>query len=172
MPALDAAWALAEGTAKFKLLLIYGKVGNGKSHLGFAACIRRKERKLRAKWQPFTEWFADLRREMGQKGGDAEAKMDALKEVPFLVLDDASTIFDSAWQTSRLVELVDYRYVRELPTILITNRDLITQTDGTGRKIEPFPAQVLSRFNEKGLGKTVCNEAGDYRPKKKAAAKG
>jgi DNA replication protein DnaC len=161
--AFKAASDLAIGKAGFCLLMIYGGVGNGKSHLAYAACLEAQSRGVKVKWQPLPAFFADLRREMGKKEGDAEAIMDKLKEMPFLALDDPSTIFNTDWQESRLIELIDHRYARQLPTILVTNRDLKPRIDGTGKTIEPLPEQIVSRFQEEGVGFTVANTAPDYR---------
>ena len=160
--AFEAASQLAEGTAPFVLLLIYGGVGNGKTHLGYAACLRAKERGLHIKFQPLSDLFSELRLEMSKKDGRVEGVVNKIKTVPFLVLDDMAASYDTPWQLERLLEIVDYRYRERLPLIFTTNRDC-----GLNPKVKSdlkrLPEQILRRFREVGTGLTVQNSAGEYR---------
>ena len=157
--ALDLAWRLASGEADFKFLLVYGGVGNGKTHLGYATVIETVKRGLNARFVPVGSLMSDLRRAMdrhpqGDKSPDDI--IDGLKQCDLLVLDDLGVEQGTPWQQSQIHDLIDYRYREEKQLLIATNLD---QKDLSER--------LLSRFKDRLFSRRVLNTAPDYRPKKR-----
>lgn len=151
--AFRAARSLAEGSADFKLLLIYGPHGNGKTHLAYAAALYRLRAGQHVQFRYVPTMFRELRQAM--KEDRVDDILMTLGGCHLLVLDDLGAEQGTAWQDERLEDIVDERYRRELPLICTSNRDL-----------RGLPPAIVSRFRESGLGKIVFNEGKDYRPGK------
>lgn len=154
--AADEAYALGTGTATYSLLLVYGGVGNGKTHLAYAAGLEAGERGLATRFVQLGALMSELRMAM-QSGGSADSKVAELKRCDFLVLDDLGAEQGTDWQQSLIEELVNYRYAEEKPTLITTNKDP-----------KSFSPALRSRFVDASISKMVFNQAGDYRPLKKS----
>jgi DNA replication protein DnaC len=49
-----------------------------------------------------------------------DKRFNELKNAPLLVLDDLSLDSATPWAKEKLFQLIDYRYVAELPTVITT----------------------------------------------------
>jgi primosomal protein DnaI len=101
-------------------LYLYGSLGVGKSYLLGAACNELAKRGI-ASCMVYTP---DFFREM--KGAIAEHKVDdklqALKEVPVLILDDIGAENISAWARDEVLgAILQYRVTEKLPTLYTSN---------------------------------------------------
>ena len=147
--AYKAAQALADGTAKYIWLLIYGGTGNGKTHLCYAITKMLIERGMNsAEMVASAELFSKLR-----KG--VETKEDVLqfyKDVPALIIDDWGVGYGTNFEEARFDELMAYRYEHFMVTVLTTNKEL-----------KDLPERVRSRFEDKLRSLIVLNKSGDYR---------
>lgn len=160
--AFGAAKTLAGGVADFSLLLIFGRPGNGKTYLAYAACLHAIEAGRRAIFKPVLELFTQLRLAMNNKESSPDMIIEEMKQIPFLVLDDlgaqpirsdGSTI--SEFQESKIEELVNHRYAHRKPLIITMNRDPSTLSQ-----------PILSRLNDPEVSRMIQNEAPDYRRRK------
>lgn len=149
--ALNAAWLLAKGETDYKLLLLYGGVGNGKSHLGYAAVNLAVQRGIQAQFWYVPALFAEWRKRMAETGA-ADTFLDGVQALPFLVLDDVGVEQGTAAQQSNLEAIINYRYAQELPLIVTTNRNPAT-----------LGGPVMSRFKDQRLSRMVFNSAPDWR---------
>lgn len=155
--AFRAARSLAEGSADFKLLLIYGAHGNGKTHLAYAAALYRLRQGESVCFRYVPALFGELRRAM--KDDKVDDVVVTLGGCHLLVLDELGAEQGTPWQDETLERIVNERYCRELPLICTSNRDL-----------KALPSAIVSRFRESGLGRIVLNEGKDYRPGKGGTA--
>lgn len=152
--ALKAAKALASGEAKFIWLLLYGRPGNGKTHLCNAILKEVRARGIAVKMILAADLFSLLREAIEQKQTDAMLRR--FKEIFFLVIDDYGVEYGSEWESAKFDELMTSRFATAKPTVIATNKEL---TD--------LPDRIQSRFTDKVMARAVHNSAGDYRSSKR-----
>jgi len=148
--AYTAAQRIAEGLGDFIWLLIYGGVGNGKTHLLNSIANRVMERGIPVRLVMMAELLSGLR--MAMDTHQVDFKMKELKEVPYLLIDELGLEYGSDWEKEKIEELLASRWANGRFTVVATNRD-----------IEELPARLKSRFLDRHLSLAVLNEAGDYR---------
>jgi DNA replication protein DnaC len=148
--AYNAAKKLAEGECDFIWLIIYGGVGNGKTHLLNAIANRAMERGYQVRLIMMAELLSELRMAMDTKQTDYEMKQ--VKEVPYLLIDELGLEYGTDWEREKLEELLGSRWANGRFTVVATNRD-----------IDELPPRIKSRFQDRHLSRWVKNEAGDYR---------
>jgi len=159
-PALEAFRAMADGAADFSLLMVYGVTGNGKSRACQAVVIAMFDRGIRVKrdrWSDIVRTLKGLFHGNGRGDTTYEQYFASLRNRQRLILDDVgsgSTLGD--WEWGELEDIIDYRYERNMFTIVTTNLD-----------IKQFPERILSRFRDRSKARLVLNEAPDQRPEVK-----
>lgn len=137
------------------MLLCYGSVGCGKTHLCEALVIKLLERGIRVRVNEWPSVVRLLKKAMNNNGQYDEL-FERYCRMPWLILDDAGRGgTDSAWAWSELDEIVNYRYRENLPTVLTTNVDPTK-----------LPDRAISRFKDALKGRIVLNEGEDFRPSK------
>ncbi len=106
-------------------LLLMGEYGSGKTHLAAAIGNRWLERGGQALFLTSPDLLDHLRSTFGPS---SEIGYDQLfqrvRNVSLLVLDDFGTEFATPWAREKLFQLLNYRYIHRLPTVLTTNADL------------------------------------------------
>ena len=102
---------------KGKGLLLFGKVGRGKSFL--AACVGNAliERGIPALMTD----FARIERESNRDFGERQKYFDALNNFPLLILDDLGTERDTAYMNEIVYTVINSRAKAGLPCIVTTN---------------------------------------------------
>jgi len=145
-----AAWDIAEGLGAFIWLIIFGGVGNGKTHLLNAIANRVMERGISLRLVMMADLLSELR--MAIETNKTDFKMKELKEVPYLLIDELGLEYGTEWEKEKIEELLATRWANGRFTVVATNRD-----------IEELPERLKSRFKDRHLSKCVLNEAGDYR---------
>lgn len=153
--ALEDARQLADGTADFIWLLIYGGVGNGKTHLAYAIAKATIERGVNFVFYRVADMFSAFRRGIEDKTIDQE--IQALKRAPMLILDDYGVEYGSEWEAAKLDEILTARFDNLKPTVMTTNKDK-----------NQLPDRIRSRFEDGQLSRTVHNAAPDFRKTKQA----
>lgn len=148
--ALKYAKALAQGGSEFIWLLIYGGVGNGKTHLCNAIANQALSRGIDAHIASVADLFSQLRSSMDDHATDK--LMQELKQTFLLILDDLGVEYGTDWEKSKFDELMTSRFANARPTVLTTNKDI---TD--------LPLRIRSRFEDKRLSRIAYNSAADYR---------
>jgi len=148
--ALKYAKALSNGDSNFIWLLIYGGVGNGKSHLCNAIASECLARGRDTRIYTCAEMFSMLRAAI--KSNEVEERITELKETFMLILDDYGVEYDSAWEQAKFDEIMTARFANAKPTVLTTNRDVTELTE-----------RVRSRFRDCKLSRIAYNSAPDYR---------
>jgi len=155
--ALAAFKALAYGKSRRKMLLIYGGVGSGKTHLCEATVIALYKQGIFCRVLTMARIMRALKCAMhGDSLITYEELLDTYCECKRLIIDDVGMGGSgSEWEYGQLEEIITARYRERLFTILTTNRD-----------ISELPERITSRFFDPDVGTVVLNEAGDFRKSK------
>jgi DNA replication protein DnaC len=152
-PALKAALDLCAG--ELPLLMIYGGVGNGKTRICEAVVIRIFDLGLRVRRDRWSDLVRSMKSHFaGRSEQTYEEYFSNLRSRQALILDDVgsgSTL--GSWEWGELEDIIDYRYERNLFTLVTTNLD-----------IKQFPERILSRFRDRNKARLIFNEANDQRP--------
>ncbi len=145
-----AAEAFLAGEIKPPLLLIIGTPGTGKTHIAYAIAWERVE-----DWQRVLYYQAEeLLDELRNFEGNYERRLDRIKNVATLIIDDLGAQSDTNFGMAKLDMIVDYRYREALP--LIATANLLTFPDGR----PAIPDRILDRFK---AGKIVMIKGKSWR---------
>ncbi len=156
MEALSAFRELASGKVLWRMLLCYGSVGCGKSHLLEALAFSLGYR-VTTKWPEAVRWLKRSMNPDPEWGIVAyDTNFKSLQERSVLLLDDVGSGASSTdWAWRELEDIIDYRYERNLLTVITTNL-----------KWEQIPDRIVSRFRDGEKSRLVLNSATDFRPLK------
>ena len=126
-------------------LYIAGGYGLGKTHLAVAALRKIAGTRL---WKPHVVVWPELcdatRESWTASFGASEAQLwGAARAADILLIDDLDKTATSEWAMGKLFGLVNYRYVRQKPTIITANRSLL-------RLREEWRASKLSHIRDTG----------------------
>ena len=135
-------------------LLCAGTPGNGKTHLCNAAAMVLNEKKIGVRLYAVADMISDLK--MAMHDNLLELKMQFLKTIPALILDDYGVNFGSEWELSKIDEIFTARFRDEKITVITTNLDFAA-----------LPERIRSRFMDSQLSVAVLNKGIDQRPLKK-----
>jgi len=134
------------------LLLCYGGVGNGKTHLCEALAIELYRRGSFVRVLPMGRVMQALKSAIGKDLAFQEL-LNNYCYAERLILDDVGMGGSgSEWEWRQLEEIVVTRYRERLFTVMTTNLDL-----------KEIPERIASRFFDPDVGIVVLNEGGDYR---------
>lgn len=153
--ALKAFKAMASDGHK-PMLLCYGGVGNGKTHLCEALSIQLYKNGIRCSVIVWSDIIRRFKRGMDSKEYDIPSHGHQFEEFKCrerVILDDAGMGSSSTeWAWGELEDIINYRYQERLFTVVATNRDL-----------DEMPERVVRRFNDSEVGGIVWNKGKEYR---------
>ena len=152
--ALAAFKTLAYSKTDKPMLLCYGGVGNGKTHLCEATAITLYKRGIFCRVMTMARTMRALKQCMGSEPlAPYDELLDRYCHCGHLIVDDVGMGGSgSDWEYGQLEEIVVARYRERLFTIMTTNRDLTE-----------LPKRIVSRFRDPDVGMVVLNEGADYR---------
>jgi DNA replication protein DnaC len=108
-------------------LLFIGGFGTGKTHLAAAIANERAGRGDEVMFVTVPDLMDYLRTTYGR---DADMsfyqRFQKVRNAPLLVLDDFGVENPSAWVREKLFQVLDYRYVARLPTVITTAKEIET----------------------------------------------
>ena len=135
------------------MLLCYGGVGNGKTHLCEAAAIELFRRGKFCRVMKMPEMLSTLRRAINDPEMSYDEILGNYCYAGRLIVDDIGAGgSDSDFGYRVLESIVIARWGRQLLTIMTTNLE-----------ISKLPERVLSRFKDTVTSYLVLNEGADYR---------
>jgi len=125
-------------------LIMCGKPGTGKTHIGCALVIAMCQ-VMRSRYVTVSALMRDVKSTYRQNSDRHEE--DVLhfwgSEIGFLVIDEVGVQFGTETEKLIFYEIINRRYENMLPTVLISNLDLDELTDFVGER-------VIDRFMEDG----------------------
>ena len=155
---LEAMKAAEEG----RNLILSGKVGTGKTHLAVAMAIYAMEHGQQAIFRLVSTMLDEIQSAI-RDNGDYDGLMKRFKTVPCLLLDDLGHENMTSARASYLHQIIDYRYVHKLQTIVTTNAKNIAELCDWDK--EEYVKPMVSRILERGKWLTMENTE-DYRWKR------
>ncbi|SNR75202.1 ATP-binding protein [Desulfurobacterium atlanticum] len=161
--------ALKECKEFFKLypftdrgIVLYGEPGVGKTHLVVALLRNIIEYKgLKGKFVDFRNLLIDIKTTFDTRESSQKLLSDIM-DIPLLILDDVGAERTTDWAKDILSTIINYRYTKNLPTIITTNLMFDSPLDNSFAS--RFDDRTESRIYE--MCKIVRVEGDDYRKKK------
>lgn len=134
-------------------LLFLGPYGSGKTHL--AAAIANEVRLRHPDTVIFITGYELLDQFKNTFQSDLTQTFNQLytvvRDIPLLVLDDLPLQYNKGWGADRIFYLMDYRYVRRLPTVMTSAASL--------EDIEKQHPRLFSRLMDTGVCRRVALNA-------------
>lgn len=145
-------------------LILAGQPGTGKTHLAVAIAVKGMKEGRQALFRLVSAMLDEIQSAI-RDSGDYDGLVRRFKTVPCLVLDDLGHENLTAARASYLHQIMDYRYVHKLQTIITTNaKDVAELCDWDKEEyIKPIVSRVLERGKWVLMGNTE-----DYRQKRGA----
>ena len=133
-------------------LLLMGGYGCGKTHLAAAIANYCVNSGISTLFLTVPDLLDSLRFAYNDPEGGFEARFEQVRTVPLLILDDFGTQNATSWAQEKLFQILNFRYINRLPTVITTNLSL--------QEIEP---RLRSRLQDPELVAQVRINAPDYR---------
>jgi primosome component len=164
--AVDAARMMVDG--EIGGLFVYGVRGTGKTKLAAIIANERARAGKPVLFASVPDLMADIRASFD--GGKTAETVQAVKETPFLVLDDLGSEKMSEWVGEQLFCIVNHRYNERLQTVVTSNyspTEIIghmASVDRRGNVIDDMQGQrIMSRIY--GMCERVEIKGADWRMK-------
>ena len=133
-------------------LMLQGGYGSGKTHLAAAIANFAVSMGVPTLFLTVPDLLDALRFAYGAEDTTFEERFDQIRNAKLLVLDDFGTQNATGWAQEKLFQIVNYRYINKLSTVVTTNLAL--------DEIEP---RIRSRLSDPELVTSVRMQAPDYR---------
>lgn len=123
MKAANQAYEYAQQPLNW--MLFAGTFGSGKTHLAAAIANYRRDQGDEVVLLTAPDLLDYLRTTFAPDSPVTfDTLLDRLRNVPLLILDDLGTEAAKPWAQEKLFQLLDYRYVSRLPTVITTAKDI------------------------------------------------
>jgi DNA replication protein DnaC len=151
---LERAFTQAEAYADVLSgwLFLKGGYGCGKTHLAAAIANAAVEAGVPTLFLTVPDLLDQLRYAYGSEDVTFEDRFEQVRTAPLLVLDDFGTQSATAWAREKLFQILNYRYINQVPTVITTNLML-----------EEIEGRMRSRLSDPELVSYVQILAPDYR---------
>ncbi len=133
-------------------LLFEGRTGCGKTHLAAAIANVAVSNKVPTLFLTVPDLLDDLRSTFGDESTSFEQRFEEIRKAHLLVLDDFGTQNASTWAQEKLFQIINYRYINRLSTVITTNL-----------AAEDIEERIRSRLQDIDLVKHIIIDAPDYR---------
>lgn len=134
-------------------LLLMGKYGSGKTHLAAAIANQAVALGVPTLFLTVPDLLDWLRFAYSDQNDNAfEERFDEIRNVALLVMDDFGTQNATTWAQEKLFQIINYRYINQLATVITSNNQLAD-----------FDGRIKSRLTDPELVTQVYILAPDYR---------
>lgn len=133
-------------------LLLQGRYGCGKTHLAAAIANFVVDLGVPTLFLTVPDLLDQLRFAYNAEGVTFEERFEEIRRVRLLVLDDFGTQNATPWAQEKLFQILNFRYINRLPTVVTTNLSL--------NEIE---GRIRSRLTDPELVTRMVITAPDYR---------
>ena len=133
-------------------LLLQGGYGCGKTHLAAAIANFAVRMGVPTLFLTVPDLLDALRFAYGAEDTTFEERFDEIRNAKLLILDDFGTQNATGWAQEKLFQIINYRYINKLSTVITTNLAL-----------DEIEARIRSRLSDPELVSTVRISAPDYR---------
>lgn len=133
-------------------LVLQGKYGCGKTHLAASIANFAVNMGVPTLFLTVPDLLDTLRFSYDSENVTFEERFNEIRNAKLLVLDDFGTQNATGWAQEKLFQIINYRYINKLSTVITTNISL--------EEMEP---RIRSRLQDTELVKKVLITAPDYR---------
>ncbi|MDZ7844288.1 MAG: ATP-binding protein [Anaerolineales bacterium] len=133
-------------------LVLQGDYGCGKTHLAAAAANFVVDLGIPTLFLTVPDLLDTLRFSYNKPDAPFEDRFQEIRQSPLLVMDDFGTENATPWAQEKLFQILNYRYVNELPLLVTTNLAL-----------DQMEGRIKSRLQDPNLVTRVHILAPDYR---------
>jgi len=151
---LEQAYNLAFAFSQTRTgwLLLEGGFGCGKTHLAAAIANFSVDHGIPTLFLTVPDLLDWLRASFEGTDERFSQRFDEIRQVPLLILDDFGTQNTTPWAQEKLFQLLDYRYLNDIPTVITTNL-----------RLEEIEGRIRSRLSDSERVNRVRILAPDYR---------
>ena len=133
-------------------LLLEGSYGCGKTHLAAAIANGAVQRGVPTLFITVPDLLDSLRFAYSDPETSFEARFDDIRNADLLVMDDFGTQNATPWAQEKLFQIINYRHINKLPTVITTNLIL-----------DEIESRIRSRLQDTDFVRYVRITAPDYR---------
>ena len=133
-------------------LLLQGSYGCGKTHLAAAIANASVSYGVPTLFITVPDLLDTLRFAYQNPETTFEQRFDQIRQAPLLILDDFGTQNATEWAKEKLFQIINYRYINHLSTVITTNLNL-----------DEIDERIRSRLEDPELVSTLRIVAPDYR---------
>ena len=133
-------------------ILLEGSYGSGKTHLAAAIANEAVSRGVPTLFITVPDLLDSLRFSYNSPETTFEARFEDIRSANLLIMDDFGTQNATGWAQEKLFQIVNYRYINKLPTVITTNLIL-----------DEIESRIRSRLQDDELVKHIRILALDYR---------
>jgi len=151
---LHHTWEICEEFAQIhkSWLLLEGKYGSGKTHLAAAIANYAVNHGVPTLFITVPDLLDSLRFAYADPETTFEQRFDEIRRADLLILDDFGTQNATAWAQEKLFQIINYRYINKLATVITTNLML-----------DEIEGRIRSRLQDDEFVKHLKVSAPDYR---------
>lgn len=133
-------------------LVLLGNYGCGKTHLAAAIANYAADLGVPTIFLTVPDLLDWLRFAYDDPQSSFEERFEEIRNISLLVLDDLGTQNVTPWAREKLFQIINYRYINQLPVVVTSNS-----------KLEQLEERIRSRFLDPDLVTKVIINVLDYR---------
>ena len=133
-------------------LMLQGGFGTGKTHLAASIANLAVGMGVPTLFLTVPDLLDALRFAYGAEDTTFEERFDEIRNASLLVLDDFGTQNATGWAQEKLFQIINYRYINKLSTVITTNLSL-----------DEIEARIRSRLSDPDLVRFIYINVPDYR---------